>query len=56
MEENFNNIYIIKCGGLYYSQMSIHQKINFKKEATNKNIQTVIVCLRFQNIRLQSFK
>lgn len=51
-----NMMYIIKCGGLYYSQKSIHQKINFKKEAIDKNIQTVIVSLRFNNNRLNSFK
>jgi hypothetical protein len=47
-------LFIFLFGGFYYSRMTINQKINFKNDSLNFNLQTLGVSLRYRNNELTS--
>lgn len=48
-------LYCFYYGALYYSQMTINQKINFKSEISLRTFETLETVLRFNNEKLLSF-
>lgn len=47
-------LFVFLFGGWYYSRMTINQKINFKNDAVNFNLQTLGISLRYRNNQLTS--
>jgi hypothetical protein len=54
--KEFKIWFVFNFGGLYYRKMSIHQKINFKKESLFHHKETILYFLKSMNYKLSCLK